>query len=141
MPTKETPSQTATLIECSPAKKFQEKKIAIKKEVVTTKPTTRTNIGGISQSRYTPITVSTTNKSSTKIETTYKTEKEQVCFSFEDYYPGNKYVDIFGFTFFNRGKATSDRKWLEPTQILNDPEWNTLERIKKFNKPIFIDEV
>lgn len=65
----------------------------------------------------------------------------QTCFSFEDYYPGDEYVDIMGVTFFNRGKATSDRKRLSPKEILHDPRRNTLDRLKSFNKPIFIDEV
>ncbi|HCB51314.1 TPA: hypothetical protein DEP21_01910 [Patescibacteria group bacterium] len=42
------------------------------------------------------------------------------CFTFEDYYPGDKYVDLMGFTFYNRGKGNSDRKWLTPNQIVNE---------------------
>ena len=63
------------------------------------------------------------------------------CFHFEDYYPGDKFVDIIGLSFYNRGKATSDRKWLSPEEILYDPERNTLQRLKRMNKPMFIDEV
>lgn len=63
------------------------------------------------------------------------------CPTFEDYYPGDKYVDIMGFTFYNRGKASYNRAWLTPTQIVNQKGRDTLKRIKKYNKPIFIDEV
>ncbi|MEI6426075.1 MAG: glycosyl hydrolase [Candidatus Absconditabacteria bacterium] len=88
MPTKETPKQTAKLIQCQPSAKI-------------------------------------------KLN----------CFTFEDYYPGDTYVDIVGFTFYNRGKATSSRLWLTPQQIVNEKGRNTLDRVKKFKKPIMIDEV
>lgn len=67
-------------------------------------------------------------------------EKKQ-CPTFEDYYPGDKYVDIMGFTFYNRGKASYDRARISPEKIVNQPGRNTLSRLKSFNKPIFIDEV
>ena len=63
------------------------------------------------------------------------------CYHFEDYYPWDEFVDVIGFTFYNRWKANSDRLWLTPHQILYDPNRNTYERIKSFNKPIVIDEV
>ena len=63
------------------------------------------------------------------------------CHRFEDYYPGDNYVDTMGVTFYNRGKASYDRKRLSPEQILKDPQWNTWSRLEKFNKPIVIDEV
>ena len=63
------------------------------------------------------------------------------CYRFEDYYPWDKFVDIVWVTFYNWWKATSDRKWKTPSQILNDKDWNTLTRLKKFDKPLFIDEV
>lgn len=63
------------------------------------------------------------------------------CYRFEDYYPWDKFVDIVWVTFYNWWKATSDRKWKTPSQILNDKNWNTLTRLKKFDKPLFIDEV
>ena len=88
MPTRETPRQTAKLIQCQPSAKVK--------------------LG---------------------------------CYTFEDYYPGDKYVDIMGFTFYNRGKATSSRLRLSPQQIVNEKWRNTLDRIKAFNKPIMIDEV
>ena len=67
--------------------------------------------------------------------------KKDDCYHFEDYYPGDEFVDVVGFTFYNRWKANSNRLWLSPTQILYDPNWNTYERIKALNKPIVIDEV
>lgn len=68
--------------------------------------------------------------------------KEKIwCYTFEDYYPGDKYVDIIGFTFYNRGKWFADRKRLTPAQIVYEKGRNPLQRIKKFNKPIMIDEV
>ncbi len=63
------------------------------------------------------------------------------CYHFEDYYPWDEFVDIIWFTFYNRWKANSNRQWLTPVQILYDPNRNTYERIKAFNKPIVIDEV
>lgn len=63
------------------------------------------------------------------------------CYHFEDYYPWDEFVDVIWFTFYNRWKANSNRLWLSPTQILYDPNWNTYERLKAFNKPIAIDEV
>ena len=66
---------------------------------------------------------------------------DKKCHHFEDYFPGEAYVDIVGATFYNRWKATSNRLWKNPWQILNDPEWKTLERLKSLWKPLFIDEV
>jgi hypothetical protein len=63
------------------------------------------------------------------------------CYRFEDYYPGDQYVDIVGFTFYNRGKATSSRQRLTPAQILLSPARDTLPRLRKLNKPLIIDEV
>lgn len=63
------------------------------------------------------------------------------CYHFEDYYPWDEFVDVVGFTFYNRWKANSNRQWLTPIQILYDKNWNTYERIKALNKPIVIDEV
>lgn len=66
-----------------------------------------------------------------------KTKKQ--CPTFEDYYPGDKYVDLMGFTFYNRGKASYERDRIAPAQIVN--QRNILTRLKSFSKPIFIDEV
>jgi len=88
MPTKQIPSQSAKLIQCSP---WQKEKLK--------------------------------------------------CYTFEDYYPGNDYVDIIGVSFYNRWKATSNRLRLSPSKTISDTSRNTLNRIKQYLKPIFIDEV
>lgn len=67
--------------------------------------------------------------------------KKDNCYHFEDYYPGDEFVDVVWFTFYNRWKANSNRLWLTPTQILYDPNWKTYERVKALGKPIVIDEV
>ena len=63
------------------------------------------------------------------------------CYHFEDYYPWDEFVDVIWFTFYNRGKATDNRQWLSPTEILYDKNRKTYERLQKFWKPIIIDEV
>ena len=63
------------------------------------------------------------------------------CATFEDYYPGDTYVDLMGVTFYNRGKGNSNRRWGTPDQIVNAAGRKTLDRLKKFDKPIFVDEV
>ncbi len=69
-------------------------------------------------------------------------QKEKLkCYTFEDYYPGNDYVDIIWVSFYNRGKATSNRLRLSPNKTIGDNSWNTLNRMKQYLKPIFIDEV
>jgi len=68
-------------------------------------------------------------------------KEARACPTFEDYYPGDKYVDIMGFTFYNRGKASYNRAWMTPQNIVYQKGRDVLTRIKKYNKPIFIDEV
>lgn len=85
-----------------------------------------------------PTTATTPSQSS---PLTQCTPDSKDCFHFEDYYPGDTYVDLVGFTFYNRGKATSGRQRLTPSQILLDTKRNTLSRLKKLNKPLIIDEV
>lgn len=63
------------------------------------------------------------------------------CPTFEDYYPGDTYVDVMGMTFYNRGKGNSNRWRGTPYQIINAAGRKTLDRLKKFNKPLFVDEV
>jgi hypothetical protein len=65
-----------------------------------------------------------------KAEQQRKKEEWKDCPRFEDYYPGDEYVDLVGFTFYNRGKASSNRLWLSPSEILLDKEWRTYERLK-----------
>lgn len=81
------------------------------------------------------------SQTATFIECDPKSKQKLWCASFEDYYPGDKYVDLMGVTFYNRGKGNSNRRRGTPDKIINNPRRNTLTRIKKLNKPIFIDEV
>lgn len=72
----------------------------------------------------------------------YPSQKTKLnCPTFEDYYPWDKYVDILGFTFYNRGKGNTNRLWQSPYEIINNVNWKTLDRLKTFGKPLFIDEV
>lgn len=85
----------------------------------------------------------TTKKTTKKL---VKVTKEEVevkldCYRFEDYYPGDAYVDIMGFTFYNRGKATSGRLRIKPRKIVDAEQRKTLDRLKKIGKPIIVDEV
>ncbi len=63
------------------------------------------------------------------------------CPTFEDYYPGDDYVDIMWFTFYNRWKGNTNRLWQDPYEIISHGQRQTLERIKKIGKPMFVDEV
>ncbi len=75
------------------------------------------------------------------IQCTQNLKKKLGCATFEDYYPGDKYVDLMGVTFYNRGKWNSNRRRGTPDQIVNAAGRKTLDRLKTFNKPIFVDEV
>jgi len=147
MPTKWTPSQIAKLITCNQKTKFTEIE---HKEFISTWYTSKTMETKI------PLPQSKLDKllwKSTKYNIVWQTisipypiyditiEKKQNCYTFEDYYPGDKYVDIMWVTFYNRWKAGYNRHWLYPDQILNDKNRDTLKRLKSFKKPIFIDEV
>lgn len=69
-------------------------------------------------------------------------EKQKTgCPTFEDYYPWEKYVDLLWVTFYNRWKWNSNRWRWTPREIVNAKWRNTLDRMKKIWKPIFIDEV
>ncbi len=63
------------------------------------------------------------------------------CPTFEDYYPGDDYVDVMWFTFYNRWKWNTNRLWQQPYEIVSHWQWNTLDRLKKMKKPLFVDEV
>lgn len=72
----------------------------------------------------------------------YPTQKIKLnCPTFEDYYPWDDYVDILWFTFYNRGKWNANRLRQTPYEIINHPQRRTLDRLKLFNKPLFVDEV
>ncbi|MDR2415141.1 MAG: hypothetical protein LBD75_00560 [Candidatus Peribacteria bacterium] len=118
MPTKGTPSQTATLYECkSPQPLTKAQQLAEKKR----------------------------QEQLTEAEKKAEAEKQKKawkdCPKFEDYYPGDTYVDIVGFTFYNRGKAMSNRLRLTPEEILFDTERQTYKRLVALGKPLIIDEV
>ncbi|MEI7478119.1 MAG: glycosyl hydrolase [bacterium] len=79
---------------------------------------------------------------SSKLFYCYPAQKKQLkCPTFEDYYPGDDYVDLMGMTFYNRGKAQTNRLRQTPYEIIDNKQRHTLSRIKKFQKPLFIDEV
>ncbi|OQB42668.1 MAG: hypothetical protein BWY04_00106 [candidate division CPR1 bacterium ADurb.Bin160] len=100
MPTKSTPSQTASLITCDQKSKFTEIKHQIfvstgrKTEIIEKKvPIAQSQLDKLLNR---PIKYNII-KDTVQIEyPIYKveTEKQQNCYTFEDYYPGNKYVDI-----------------------------------------------
>lgn len=75
------------------------------------------------------------------IQCQLKFKKTLKCPTFEDYYPWDQYVDLMGVTFYNWGKGNGNRRWGTPDQIVNAPGRETLNRLKKFDKPIFVDEV
>ncbi|MBP6911337.1 hypothetical protein KBC03_07240 [Patescibacteria group bacterium] len=68
-------------------------------------------------------------------------KKRLRCPTFEDYYPGPDYVDLMGMSFYNRGKGNGNYQWLYPYEIINNSQRKTLERLKTFEKPLFVDEV
>ncbi len=80
-------------------------------------------------------------QTATFIHCQLKVKDKLKCPTFEDYYPGNKYVDLMGVTFYNRGKGNSNRRRGTPDQIVNAVGRNTLDRLKKIDKPLFVDEV
>lgn len=147
MPTKTIPSQKAPLITCDQKSKFTEIEHQIfvstgqKTEIVEKKiPIPQSRLDKLLNR---PIKYNIIKETIQVEYPIYKTEieKKQNCYTFEDYYPGNKYVDILWVTFYNRWKASYNRHRLLPDQILNDKDWDTLKRLKSFKKPIFIDEV
>lgn len=75
------------------------------------------------------------------VRCTLANKHELGCKTWEDYRPGNTYVDVIGFTFYNRGKATSNRRRLWPEEIIVDDGANLLERMRAYGKPLMIDEV
>ena len=81
------------------------------------------------------------SQTATFIQCQQSVKVKRKCPTFEDYYPGDKYVDLMGVTFYNRGKGNSNRRRGTPDQIVNAAGRKTLDRLKKLNKPIFVDEV
>lgn len=70
-------------------------------------------------------------------------KKKTGCRSFEDYYPGNAYVDMMGMTLYNwgRGRGEEWAKWRSFPELLNDKNTKMLLRISSYGKPVFLDEV
>lgn len=65
------------------------------------------------------------------------------CHTFEDYYPGDEYVDLMWVTIYNWwnwARSESWASWRSPLWVINEFWYFTFDRMKKFNKPIFIDE-
>lgn len=63
------------------------------------------------------------------------------CLTWEDYYPWDAYIDLMWVTFYNRGKATSNRQRLTPSQIMDEWRFNIRNRLVASGKPIIVDEV
>ena len=145
--TSDTPSQSAPLITCNQSKKYKTitynvfVKTWYKAETVT-KKVAKTQTAREKMTNK-PIEYETVTETKTVAYPIYKTvtEKVQNCYTFEDYYPWDQYVDIMWVTFYNRWKATYSRQRYDPDRILNDSSRKTLSRLKSYNKPIFIDEV
>ena len=141
------PSQSAPLITCDKKSKYKTityntfVKTGYKTETVTKKVA----VEQTKRQKLTnqPVEYKTVTETKTVAYPIYKTTTERVqnCFTFEDYYPWDKYVDIMWVTFYNRWKATYSRQWYDPDRIMNDSSRDTLKRLKSYNKPIFIDEV
>ena len=81
------------------------------------------------------------NQSSQLIKCSIQTHQQTQCLRWEDYYPWDDVVNMVGVSFYNRGKATSNRKRYTPTQIMDEPDFMIWERLKSKNKPIIVDEV
>lgn len=65
------------------------------------------------------------------------------CVSFEDYYPGNEYVDVMGITLYNWGRGRGEywAKWRSFPDLLLDKNTKMFPRLVSYGKPIFLDEV
>ncbi len=70
-------------------------------------------------------------------------KKKTWCLTFEDYYPGDEYIDTVGVTIYNWWKWARSETWANwrtPMEVINEPWYHALDRLKKLWKPIFIDE-
>ncbi|MFB0965712.1 MAG: hypothetical protein QMC36_08775 [Patescibacteria group bacterium] len=63
------------------------------------------------------------------------------CPTFEDYWPGDEYVDVVGTTLYNWGRAKADKwaDWKTAEEMLG--EYGLLVRLQRFGKPVGLDEV
>lgn len=65
------------------------------------------------------------------------------CYTFEDYYPWDEYVDLIWITIYNWwtwARKEYWARWRDPMTVINEPWYWTFDRMKKMWKPIFIDE-
>jgi hypothetical protein len=81
------------------------------------------------------------NQNTTLIKCTQWMKFNKWCLTREDYYPGSEYVDMMGVTFYNRGKATSNRSRISPKNIMEESGFGIWKRISSQWKPVIIDEV
>lgn len=88
-----------------------------------------------------PTSAETPSQQASLIQCTPLRKQETKCLTREDYRPWDEYVDLMGVTLYNRGKATSNRQRLSPSQILFDQRWQTYERLLASWKPLVIDEI
>ncbi|MDP2104165.1 MAG: glycosyl hydrolase, partial [Candidatus Gracilibacteria bacterium] len=65
------------------------------------------------------------------------------CKTFEDYYPGDKYVDLMGMTLYNWGRGRPElwAHWTTFADLLGNSSTNMLGRLSSYGKSIFLDEV
>ena len=71
------------------------------------------------------------------------TKKKTGCATFEDFSPGDSYVDVVGLSLYNwgRGRNATWATWKSFSDMLLKSKMQAFQRIGKYNKPIFIDEV
>lgn len=77
------------------------------------------------------------------INCTQVKKEETWCYTFEDYYPWDDYVDILWITIYNWwtwARKESWAKWRNVINTVDEPWYRTFTRMKKYWKPIFIDE-
>lgn len=71
------------------------------------------------------------------------TKKKTGCPTFEDFYPGDAYVDAVGLSLYNwgRGRNASWATWKTFSDMLLKSKMQAYQRLGSYNKPMFIDEV
>lgn len=69
-------------------------------------------------------------------------KKKTGCYSWENYYPGDDYVDVMGETLYNwwRGRGEDWAKWRTFKDLLYDGSTNMFNRLSMKNKGVFLDE-
>lgn len=83
------------------------------------------------------------NQSTPVITCSQANKAKTGCYTFEDYYPGDEFVDLLWVTIYNWwswARPESWATWRDPVTVINEPWYWTFDRMKKYNKPIFIDE-